>query len=87
MNSDIKSINDLPKDVVQHIDSAFYSDRKIMLMNQQKEVYMKKGQYIEAMGVAKAIEELRNRVYVEYIKEIQDSYEEMSLPKGSLSEC
>lgn len=81
MNSDIKSINDLPKDVAQHIDSAFYSDRKIMLMNQQKEVYMKKGQYIEAMGVAKAIEELRNRVYVEYIKEIQGSYEEMSLFK------
>jgi hypothetical protein len=81
MNSDIKSINDLPKDVVKQIDTAFYSDSQIMLLNQKKDNYMKSGRYMEAMNVAKTIEELHNRVYVEYIKEIQDSYEEMSLLK------
>lgn len=72
-------INDIPQDLLDKIKEQFDRDPQVVQLRIRQSEHQKKGRFMEALGVAKAIEELYQKVVYAYMEKAEQEVQGIEL--------
>jgi hypothetical protein len=77
----MKSVSDLPQELLDKMRRTFDADPKVCELRVQQQMLMRTGKYDAALAVAQRVEVLFNRVVFEYLENAKEEVEQVEIAK------